>query len=79
MVIGKQKDHEYINLAQKDFDMKLDVRYNVSFSVKGNVLEVIVNGEKELHAIDDEYCNGSAGFVVNSGAILANGFKVASS
>lgn len=79
MMIGKQKDHEYVNLAQKDFDMKLDARYKVSFSVRGNVLEVMVDGEKRLHAIDDEYCNGSAGFVVNSGAILANGFKVVSS
>lgn len=78
LVIRKQKDSESIELAQKDFQLKLDTRYNVSFTVNGHDLEVMVDGVKELHAIDYEFGSGGAGFVVNSGAILAKGFKVSS-
>lgn len=78
LVIGKQKDDEWIELAQKDFDLKLDTRYQVSFVVNLNELEVTVDGVHVLNAADSEFTSGSAGFVVHSGAILANGFKVAS-
>ncbi|QUW23041.1 ADP-ribosylglycohydrolase family protein [Sporosarcina sp. Marseille-Q4063] len=74
--ICKRRDAELIELATVDFNLELDKRYDVIFYLKGETLEVSINGDVMVTAKDDEYRSGGAGFVVNSGAILANGFKV---
>ncbi|MBP1996641.1 ADP-ribosylglycohydrolase family protein [Paenibacillus eucommiae] len=74
--ICKNKDDCSIQLAAVDFDLQLDRRYEVSFYVKKELLSVAVDGEVIISIEDHEYTSGGAGFLVESGAILANGFKV---
>ncbi|MBS4208903.1 ADP-ribosylglycohydrolase family protein [Bacillus sp. FJAT-50079] len=74
--ICKKKDDRLVELAAVDFDLQLDQRYDVSFHLKGQLLSVEVEGKIIVSAEDQEYTSGGAGFIVNSGAILANGFKV---
>ncbi|REK77728.1 ADP-ribosylglycohydrolase family protein [Paenibacillus paeoniae] len=74
--ICKHKDDQVIELASTSFDLQWDARYDVSFHLKGSSLQVAVNEKVVLSAEDDEYRAGGAGFIVQSGAILANGFKI---
>ncbi|MFD0714514.1 ADP-ribosylglycohydrolase family protein [Paenibacillus sp. GCM10027626] len=76
VAICKNKDGLFTELAAAPFDLQLDMRYDVSFQLKGERLSVTVDRQTLLFAEDGEYSSGGAGFIVQSGAILANGFKV---
>lgn len=51
--------------------------HDLAFSVAGDSLTLAVDGETLLTASDTTLRSGGAGFVVNTGSIVANGFHVA--
>lgn len=75
-VIYKQKDDKRIILGKEIFGYWIDNTYQLTFKVKGSALEFYVDGELVTAASDEEYGFGQAGFVVDSGAILGDGFVV---
>ncbi len=58
------------------YEYKIDGEYQVSFTVKGEHLSMAVNGETVAEAEDSSYVRGGAGYVVDRGAILGDGFTV---
>lgn len=75
-VIYKQKNEKRIVLAEKEYGYKIDETYGLKFELKGEELALYSDGELLLQAKDSEYAYGQAGFVVDSGAILGDGFIV---
>lgn len=75
-VIYRQKDDKRIILGKKVFGYKIDHTYQLTFKVKAENLEFYVDDKLIVAASDGEYKFGQAGFVVDSGAILGDGFII---
>lgn len=75
-MIYKQKNENRIMLAKKAYAYQIDQTYQLVFKVKGEILEFAVDGQPVVCARDKDYRCGQAGFVVDSGAILGDGFIV---
>ena len=76
VVIEKRRDGEIHELARKSYPYELDKEYKLSFSLRGDELSVAVDDVGIVSARDDAYPSGGAGFIVESGAMLADGFLV---
>ena len=63
-------------LAQAAFPYELERLYAVRFAVAGDRLSLAVDGVPLLDARDDRYGSGGAGFVIDAGTMLADGFRV---
>ena len=74
--IYKQKNGERITLAQEKFPYRIDGTYHLAFRVCGAELSLSVDGRETVRAKDGDYRRGQAGFVVDSGAVLGDGFCV---
>jgi ADP-ribosylglycohydrolase len=74
--IIKRKDAEVIPLASVPGDYQIDATHSLAFRVKGPTLTMLVDGDEVARAVDNEYSSGAAGFVVDEGAILCDGFTV---
>lgn len=74
--ILKRRDKEVTALAEADFPYRIDETHTIAFRVKGNALAMFIDGRRVVEAKDDEYVSGAAGFLVEEGAILADGFSV---
>lgn len=68
--IVKVRDGEVLVLAEKDFGLKIDSDYTLTFEVFGDRLKCTVDQYGTVTASDDEYDSGAAGFVVHEGAVL---------
>ena len=77
-VIYKQKNDKRIILAKEVFGYRIDNTYKLTLKVKGKDLEFYVDDKLVTAGSDEEYRCGQAGFVVDSGAILGDGFIVES-
>ena len=75
-VIIKYKDGEIIEVAAVLFNYHIDATYHLLFHVVGDNLAFFVDGEAVVQGMDGDYPSGAAGFVVDEGAILADGFTV---
>ena len=75
-VIYKQKNEKRIEIARTPFDYLIDNTYEIEFAVKADSLIMKVNGNIVVKGKDSEYKNGQAGFVVDTGAILGDGFEI---
>lgn len=75
-VIYKQLNGERTVIAKEPFDYKIDETYELSFIVKGSSLKFVVDGHEIVSGRDDSYPCGQAGFVVDSGAVLADRFEI---
>lgn len=75
-VIYKQKNEKRIVLAKTPFDYKIDETYNLKFQLKGSSLKFYCDNALVAEAEDKDYAYGQAGFVVDSGAILGDGFII---
>lgn len=75
-IIYKQKNEKRIILAQQTFDYQVDHTYNLKFAVKGENLKFYINEKLIASAKDQEYRFGQAGYVVDCGAILGDGFLI---
>ncbi len=74
--ILKQKDGTALVLGVAPFDYKIDETYTLSIRVEGDSLTLLIDGKEAIRARDSEYQSGGAGFLVDEGAILCDGFTV---
>ena len=75
-VIYRQQDEQRVTIAEVPYDYKIDSTYQLVFSVKGERLSLAVDGTEIVSGKDYAYTCGQAGFVVDSGAVLADGFVI---
>lgn len=71
-----QKNEKRETLAEIPYDYQIDQTYRLTFKVKGDCLELLVDDVPVVRAKDSTYQCGQAGYVVDSGAILGDGFSV---
>lgn len=75
-LIYRQENEKRIEVAKAPFAYEIDHTYELEFCVKGNQLTLSVDGTPVVSGEDAAYTCGQAGFVVDSGAILGDGFQV---
>ena len=75
-VIYKQCDAKRTVVAEAAFDFEIDDTRELAFTLDGPRLSLAVDGKTAVSGQDESYLCGGAGFVVDSGAILADGFEV---
>lgn len=75
-VIYKQEDEKRTVIAKEQIDFAIDRTYELKFVVNKDELTLYVDGNKTASGKDGSYPCGGAGFVVDSGAILADGFEI---
>ncbi len=75
-LILKRRDELEEVLASSEVDYQIDDVHELQFSVLGDRLEMWIDGQVQVRATDRSYPNGGAGFVVDTGAILARAFRV---
>lgn len=74
--IYMQKDDTRTVIISRKFDYEIDQTYKLRFALRGDLLELYVDEQLVLSGRDKTYTCGQAGYVVDSGAILADGFIV---
>jgi ADP-ribosylglycohydrolase len=74
----KQRDGTRRVLAEAAFAYRNDSPYACELACTGNRIMLRINGEHVAEAKDDDhaYRNGSAGFLVDTGTVLADGFVI---
>jgi ADP-ribosylglycohydrolase len=77
-VIEKRKDGNIVDLASSALDYQDDAIYDVRFDVNKDRLTMYLDEKVVATTVDDEYLHGGAGFVVDTGAIVCDGFTVIS-
>ena len=75
-VIYKQCDAKRTVVAEAAFDFEIDDTRELAFTLDGPRLSLAVDGKTAVSGQDESYLCGGAGFIVDSGAILADGFEV---
>ena len=75
-VILKGRDGNRLPLAVAPFPYRLDETHTLAFSAQGERLALWIDGVLAAEARDADYRSGAAGFVVDEGAILCDGFAV---
>lgn len=75
-LIYRQCDENRYSIAEAEMEIQTDETYELEFRLKEDVLTLFIDGKEIVKGIDDHYLCGGAGFVVDSGAILADGFVV---
>ena len=75
-VIYKQCDAKRTVVAEAACDFEIDDTRELAFTLAGPRLSLAVDGKTAVSGQDESYLCGGAGFVVDSGAILADGFEV---
>lgn len=75
-VIMRRMDGNAVELAKKPFPYELDRAYRLRFCLLGEHLSLFIDGVKAAEAVDSAYASGGAGFLVEKGAMLADGFTV---
>jgi hypothetical protein len=75
-LIYKQMNEKRVEIARKPFVYKIDDTYALKFIVKEESLVLLVDGREIVRGVDTTYARGQAGFVVDSGAILGDGFEI---
>ena len=73
-----RRDGEIIELARAPYPFEIDESYDLCFSMKGKKLSFAVDGKTVVEAEDGSYTYGGAGFIVETGAMLADGFTIES-
>lgn len=60
----------------ENYDFEIDDTRELAFTLDGPRLSLAVDGKTAVSGQDESYLCGGAGFIVDSGAILADGFEV---
>lgn len=63
-------------LGQVNYEYENDSRISLCLRMKGSLLEAVAEGKTLLEVQDEEYTCGGAGFVVDCGTALADGFLI---
>lgn len=74
--IIKRQDKVETIVAATDFAFSIDQSYHLRFELLGDNLSVLIDGHRIIAGQDSDYLAGGAGFLVDSGAILADRFLV---
>ena len=74
--IVKRRDSATLVLAAAPFSYAVDGAYNLELRVVGAQLALFIDGNECVRAVDAEYVAGGAGFLVEEGAMLCDGFTV---
>jgi hypothetical protein len=74
--IMKRRDQATLLLASSPFDYRIDDTYTLEFRADGPRLSLLIDGQACAHAFDGEYPAGGAGFLVEEGALVCDGFAV---
>lgn len=72
----KRRDGDVVTLAAGPGGYGVDETHALVLRVEGHMLTMFVDGQQVAAATDDEYISGGAGFVVDEGGILCDGFTV---
>lgn len=75
-IIYRQQDDQRIEIASAPINFSIDKTYELEFQVKKESLSLLVDGRTAVTGTDFAYRCGGAGFVVDSGAILADEFEI---
>jgi hypothetical protein len=75
-VIVKRRDGIETLLAEESVELRPRDAHGLRFSVISGQLRFEIDGKKELLGTDHEYSRGGAGFVVDEGGVLVDGFAV---
>lgn len=75
-ILERRMDGAVEELARRPYPYAIDKTYCLRFALCGTQLQLFINGEQILQAQDDAYACGGAGFLVEQGAMLADGFTI---
>lgn len=75
-LIYKQCNDSRVEIARSPWKYAEDVAYDMEFFVKGNCLRLYIDKKEAAVGTDTAYTCGQAGFVVDFGTVLAEGFSV---
>lgn len=73
--VVKARDYERKVLGRVKVGWKLDAKYEIQVKVSGIKISAKM-GEVEVHAYDDEYRGGAAGFILGAGSICADSLRI---
>lgn len=76
IAIVARHDGAVHTLAQAAFPYEMERLYALRFAAVGDRLSLAVDGAALLEARDDRYRSGGAGFVIDEGTMIADGFRV---
>lgn len=74
--IWRRRDADSAILARQRCDIPFDEPLEFAFQLRGEQLGFSIDGKHILRAEDDHYPSGGAGFIVEEGGYLADGFVV---
>ena len=74
-IVARQDDATHV-LAQADFPYEMERLYALRFAANGDRLSLAVDGIPLLEANDHRYRSGGAGFLIDAGTMLADGFRI---
>ena len=74
-IVARQDGAEH-TLAETAFSYEMECLYALRFAAVGDRLSLAVDGAALLEARDDGYRSGGAGFVIDEGTMIADGFRV---
>lgn len=72
----RQRDGERLVLAEVTIEHETDQTHDLAFQMDGHELAASLDGRIVARATDAAYVSGGAGFIVDAGAMLADGFRV---
>lgn len=72
----RRTDDKVLDLAKVPYPYEIDKTYTLQFRLSGSRLALLINGAQVVEAEDSAYPSGGAGFLVESGAMLADGFTI---
>lgn len=75
-VIYRQCNEERKEIASAAYDFSIDDTHELEFVLDHSSLTFLVDGKLAVSGDDSSYGCGGAGFVVDSGAILGDGFEI---
>ena len=76
LAIVARQDGAVHTLAQAAFPYEMERLYALRFTAVGDRMALAVDGVPLLEARDDRYRSGGAGFVIDEGTMIADGFRV---
>lgn len=76
LAIVARQDGAVHTLAQTAFPYEMERLYALRFAATGDRLSLAVDDAHLLEARDDRYRRGGAGFVIDEGTMVADGFRV---
>jgi len=76
VAIVARRDGALHTLAETAFRYQMERPYALHFAAAGDRLSLTVDGMPLLETRDDRYPSGGAGFVIDEGTMLADGFRI---